>query len=184
MHIDTNELIWLFPIAFMLHDFEELILFEPWLKKNASNIMGRFQGKVPPYIEKQLNTLLNKSTTQFALTIFLIFMLTCLSSILAAEFGIFSIFLFASSLFFMHSFMHIGQAVVMRKYIPAMLTSIFIAIPYGWVLFPRLLAAGIIDIPGLLVYFFSATILAIPFILGMYGVSEYLYRYMIHLLVR
>jgi len=30
-----STLIWLFPIAFILHDFEELMLFEPWFKKKC-----------------------------------------------------------------------------------------------------------------------------------------------------
>ncbi len=36
-----HTLIWLFPIAFMFHDFEEIILGEPWLRKNAGEIKHR-----------------------------------------------------------------------------------------------------------------------------------------------
>jgi|GEM_PF-6596281 hypothetical protein len=40
MSISTNTLIWLFPIAFIFHDLEELVFLQPWLKKNAEDIRG------------------------------------------------------------------------------------------------------------------------------------------------
>ncbi len=43
MSLDTQTLIWLFPIAFIFHDFEELILGEPWLRKNAGDIKERIK---------------------------------------------------------------------------------------------------------------------------------------------
>ena len=60
MSLDIYKLIWLFPIAFILHDFEELILFEPWWKKNASVIMDRIKNRVPVFLEKQLEIVLSK----------------------------------------------------------------------------------------------------------------------------
>jgi hypothetical protein len=183
MLFDTDKLIWLFPIAFILHDFEELILFEPWLKKNASVIMGRVKNRIPAFLEKQLDAITNKTTPQFALPICLIFVLTCISSLLAAEFGKYSFFLLASSLFFLHGFMHLGQAILLRKYVPALITSLFVAIPYGVVLFWRLIVTGIVDIPRLLIYFLMAIVLAVPFIIGMHIAGETLYKRVIHFLV-
>jgi Protein of unknown function with HXXEE motif len=183
MIFDTYRLIWLFPIVFILHDFEELLLFEPWLKKNASFILDRIKNKVSAFLEGQLNTVLKKSTTQFALPISLIFILTCISSLLAAEYGKYSFFLIASSLFFLHGFMHIGQAIFLRRYVPAVITTVFIIIPYGVVLFWSLIVSGIIGIPSLLIIFLVAAVIAIPFILLMHIVGEYLYKRVIDLLV-
>jgi hypothetical protein len=183
MSFDLSKLIWLLPIAFILHDFEELVLFEPWLKKNANVVLSRVKNKVPALLEKQLSVILDKTTAQFAFPIFLIFILTCIASLLAAEFGSYPFFLIASSLFFLHGFMHVGQAILLRKYIPALITSIFIAIPYGVVLFWRLIITGIVGIPALLIYFLVAIVLAIPFILGMHIVGEYLYKKVVNVLV-
>jgi len=83
MSIDTTTLIWLFPIAFMFHDFEELILFEPWLKKNARDIEARLKPRVPAFIARQISTILVKSTTEFAIPVSLIFAMTGLASFLA-----------------------------------------------------------------------------------------------------
>ena len=183
MTFDINVLIWLFPIAFILHDFEELILFEPWLKKNASVIMGRVKNKVPPFLEKQLNTIVNKTTPQFAFPICLIFILTAVSSILAAGFGKYAFFLLASSLFFLHGFLHIGQAILLRRYIPALITSVLIVIPYGMVLFWRLLVTEFVTIPELAVYFMAAIVLTVPFIIGMHIAGEYAYKKVIDILI-
>ena len=183
MNFDIYKLIWLFPIAFILHDFEELILFEPWLKKNADFIMDRVKGRVPAFAEKQINAITQKTTTQFALPILLIFTLTWVSSLLAAEYGSYSFFLAASSLFFLHGFMHIGQALLLRKYIPAVITSVLVVIPYGMVLFWNLLNTGIINVPELLVFFLIAIVIGIPFILLMHVVGEYIYQKAVHLLV-
>lgn len=35
-------LIALLPILFMVHDFEEIIMFEPWLAKNRAELKRRF----------------------------------------------------------------------------------------------------------------------------------------------
>lgn len=180
---DINTLIWLFPIAFILHDFEELILFEPWLKKNAPDIMARVKNKVPAFMEKQLGVIVNKTTSQFALPICLIFILTVFSSFLAVELGKFTFFLLASSLFFLHGFMHVGQALFLRRYIPALITSVLVVIPYGAVLFWRLIVVQIVTFPELLVCFLFAIVLAVPFIIGMHIVGEFIYKRAIKILV-
>ncbi len=183
MIIDVNILIWLFPFAFMLHDFEELILFEPWLKKNESIIIGRVKNKVPAFFEKQFNSVLGKTTPQFAFPICLIFILTFISSLLAAGFGKYAFFLLASSLFFLHGFLHVGQAILLQRYIPALITSVLIVIPYGLVLFWRLIVTGIVTFPELVVYFLVSIGLGVPFIIGTHMAGEYAYKKVIDILV-
>ena len=184
MSIDTTTLIWLFPIAFMFHDFEELILFEPWLKKNARDIEARLKPRVPAFIARQISTILVKSTTEFAIPVSLIFAMTGLASFLAVVYGQYGFFLIASGSFFLHGFMHLGQAVLLRRYIPAVITSAFIVIPYGLILFRRLLEDGLLDGASLLVNFALAVVLTIPFILIMHVVGDVVYKTAIKLLVR
>jgi hypothetical protein len=174
MPFNTLTLIWLFPLAFSLHDLEELLFFEPWLIKNAGLIMERVRGRLPAFLERQLETVLHKSTAQFAIPIGLNCILACLSSFLAVQFGKYVLFLMASSLFFVHGFMHIGQAILLRKYIPALVTSILIVLPYGIILFPNLLASRITTLSGLLVYCAIGIIIAVPFILLIHAIGEIL----------
>jgi hypothetical protein len=178
MAFDTFTLIWLFPLAFLLHDLEELLFFEPWVKKNAGAIMGKVRGRLPGFLEKQLEAILHKSTAQFAFPIVLIFLLTCLAAFLAARYGQYPLFLMAGSLFFVHGFMHIGQAIIMKKYIPALITSLVIVIPYGMVLFWNLLESKITTLSALLAYCIIGAAIAIPFILGMHAIGESLHKYL------
>jgi len=62
MVFDTFFLIRLFPLAFILHDLEELLFFEPWLKKNAGLILERVGHRFPVFLVKQLETVLHKTT--------------------------------------------------------------------------------------------------------------------------
>jgi len=183
MSLDAYKLVWLFPIAFILHDFEELLLFEPWLKKNAQAIKSRIKGRVPAFIERQFDAILGKSTLEFAFPICLNFLLACISAFLAAGFGSYSMFLIASSLFFLHGFMHVGQAMLLRRYVPALITSLLVAIPYGTFLFRSLIAAGTLAVPVLALYFLAAIVLAVPFILGIHLLGELVYKQVMKLFV-
>ena len=183
MSLDLYKLIWLFPIAFILHDFEELLLFEPWLKKNAGAIKSRVKDRVPAFFERQLDVILGKSTLEFAFPICLNFLLACISALLAGEFGNYSLFLVASSLFFLHGFMHVGQAVLLRRYVPALITSLLVAIPYGALLFRSLIAAGMLAVSTLSLYFLAALVLAVPFILGIHSLGGYIYKQVMKLFV-
>jgi hypothetical protein len=183
MSIDLAKLIWWFPIVFILHDFEELLLFEPWLKKNGADILARVKDKVPAFVERQLETILQKTTIQFAFPICMIFLLTCIASLLAAEFGQYPFFIAVSGLFFLHGFMHLGQAILLRRYVPAIITSALVILPYGALLFWKMWAAGMINFPSLLIYFGMGFILAIPFILGMHIFGEFVYKKALNLLV-
>ncbi len=49
-----------------------------------------------------------------------------------------TLFFVASSLFFLHGFMHIGQVIILRKYEPALITFVLVVIPYGIILFKSL----------------------------------------------
>lgn len=174
--MSISTLIWLFPVAFMLHDFEEVILFEPWLKVHAPEIKSRLQGRLPAFMTKQIDVILAKTTPEFALPVCLIFLLTAVSSFVAVEYGRYGFFLAASAAYFLHGFMHIGQAVALRRYVPSLLTSIVVVIPYGCVLYARLLGAGIVTWPGLLLYGLLGLVAIVPLILLMHRLGDRLFH--------
>lgn len=39
--LNVQKLIWLFPIIFIIHDFEEIILIEKWLHHNCHKLYER-----------------------------------------------------------------------------------------------------------------------------------------------
>ncbi len=106
MTSETNFLIALFPVAFMIHEFEEIIMLKPWLTKNREVLQERF-----PEIAKFLEEygLFELSTSAFAASFnwwFAVFMA-----------------------YFVHLFIHLIQWVVYKKYIPVVLTTI-LTMPY------------------------------------------------------
>ncbi len=183
MSLTTQTLIWLFPIAFMFHDFEEVILREPWLKKNAGDVLARLPRGVPAFLRKQIRAVFAETAGEFAFPVGLAFALASFSAFLALEYGQYAFFLLASGGFFLHGFMHVGQALLLRRYVPAVITSLVIAIPYGLLLFPRLIQQGVVSLPGLLVYFLVAIVLVGPFIFVVHFVGAFLYKSAIRLLI-
>jgi Protein of unknown function with HXXEE motif len=134
MSVDAHTLIWLFPIVFMMHDFEEIILGEPWLRKNAGDVRALAEKRVPALLARQIGPVLDKTAAELSFPISLIFGLTVLASFLAAAHGAYGFFLLASGAFFLHGFMHLGQALALRRYVPAVLTSAVFVLPYGLLL--------------------------------------------------
>ena len=51
-------LICLFPVVFMLHDFEEIVMQQRWMERNADELSRRF-----PVLRKQIMQLRELSTT-------------------------------------------------------------------------------------------------------------------------
>lgn len=172
MPLSTPTLLWLFPITFMLHDFEELIGFEPWLKLNGDEIKARLEGHLPGFAMRQVKIILGKTTTEFAVPVLLIFLLTVISTFLAAEYHSYGFFLAASACFVLHGLMHIGQAIALRRYIPALGTSLLIVLPYGVLLYERLFSEGIARWPGILLYALTGLIAILPLILAMHWLGE------------
>jgi hypothetical protein len=183
MPIDTRTLLWLFPIVFMFHDFEEIILGEPWLRKHGGKIKEQVERRVPAAISRQIGAVLEKSAAELSLPVSLIFCLTFLAAFVAVEYGQYGFFVMASVVFFLHGFMHIGQAILFRGYIPAVISSVVFVIPYGLMLFPRLLSEGIVDVTGLAVSAVVAIVLTIPFILVMHKAGDYLNKLAVRILV-
>lgn len=115
-----NEYIWLFPVIFMFHEMEEICGFGIWLNKNMSMLEKRF-----PSIAKEYSDYSNEG---FAVAVFeeLILLLTiCIISICT---DFYCLWLGGLIAFTFHLVVHIIQSVVIRKYIPALVTSI-LALP-------------------------------------------------------
>jgi len=87
------------PIIFMLHDFEEIIMMKPWMKKNEEYICVRF----PKLGPKLVSHLKDTSTEGFALCVAILFFMlgaVTLASLWEESYmlwmGIFMVFLFIS----------------------------------------------------------------------------------------
>ena len=115
-----NQYLWLFPILFVFHDFEEIIGCRLFVAKNGAAITQRF-----PKIAFIFN---NFSTEGFALAVaeeLVLLLIICgLTFTGIRAFNL--IWLGTFIAFTLHLVVHIGQAIVIRKYIPALATSILL----------------------------------------------------------
>lgn len=117
--------VWLLPIVFMIHDFEEIIFFKPWVNKNSPYLKKRF-----PFLVKRLLPRMEAlSVAAFSVAVFEEFVLLSIITFAAFYFDYYSIWLAVFMAFFIHLFIHIIQWMVLKRYIPAIATAI-LALPY------------------------------------------------------
>lgn len=113
-------IVWLLPIVFMFHDFEEIIFFKSWLNKNKKHISTKH-----PIIAKRFLPHFEKlSTSQFTIIVaeeFIILSVVTIFSIILDKYQLwFGLFIGFS----IHLIVHIIQWVIYKNYIPAIVTSI------------------------------------------------------------
>ena len=122
--------IWLLPVIFMFHDMEEIIGISGWIRKNYSRIVDRF-----PAAERILSTYKEITTAGMAVAVYeelLVLLIICLLTDLT-EIPILPGIWFGVLLgFTLHRFIHIAQAMQIRSYIPALITSILSIPPSIW----------------------------------------------------
>lgn len=118
MKIET--ILYLLPLVFMLHDFEEIVMMKTWLARNAAELQRRF----PRLADKLLPHFSGLSTSAFALAVAEEFVLISAFSVAAVEFQWFAWWVGLLLAFFLHLLVHMGQFLVYGKYIPAAVTSL------------------------------------------------------------
>ena len=118
--MDIHMIIWLFPIIFMFHDFEEILMIEPWLIKNKERGNVMFQ-KIS---ERLLSYTDSLTTASLSLGVAGMFILICVITITAhltewyyLWFGVFFAFTF-------HLLIHCVPSFIFKSYVPAIITSV------------------------------------------------------------
>lgn len=121
-----NEFVWIFPILFIFHDMEEIIGFGLWLTKNRDFLDSKYP--------KISNTYKPYSTEGMAAAVMEELVLCLIICIISRFTGFYGLWLGAFVAYKVHLVIHIGQSVVIQKYIPALITSL-ICLPVSiWVI--------------------------------------------------
>ena len=111
--------LWISPLLFIFHDMEEIIGLVPWIHLNETLLAQKASAILK--IHKGI------TTEGFALAVFEEFILV-LSITLFAYFTqsrtLELVWLGGFVAFALHLLLHIGQSILLRKYIPALITSI------------------------------------------------------------
>jgi Protein of unknown function with HXXEE motif len=171
--------IWLFPVAYMLHDLEEIVVWEAWMTKNSGALLAR----LPQMMARRIRPVIQTGTPQISLAIFFLFVLIVASSAAAFWGGIFQPLVFFGTLFFVHGVGHVAQTLVLKKYTPGVITAVLIVLPFGALFFPPLMAADLADWPVLIGYGAVGILVMMPLILAAQWLAGVLYPRLERLLV-
>lgn len=127
-----NFIVWMFPVIFMLHDFEEIIMAEVWGNRYKKEIDTLWPKRQP----FGLSYLHYFQTPTFSIAVEVEFLMFSLISFLSVVFQ--SYFLWYSA-FLGHTihlvFVHILICNQFKHYVPGVITSIIFLLPSIWFLF-------------------------------------------------
>jgi hypothetical protein len=130
-----NDLLYWFILVFMLHEFEEIIFLPGWSRKNKHLLSSRFP-KPSKYILHKIGDI---STSAFVLAVFEQYIIVLLITISAIYFDFYNLWTGMFMAFFVHLIMHVIQWLIVRKYVPFIVTTI-LCLPYCMYVFQTLLA--------------------------------------------
>ncbi|WP_026881695.1 HXXEE domain-containing protein [Clostridium akagii] len=107
--------IWLFPILFMIHDFEEIFMVNAWQQKNKHYIESR-KDKYIPYNFKA-------STAAFSIGVDIEFALISIVTIISYLLNSYVIWFGLFIAFVVHLFLHIIMCINFKGYVPGVITG-------------------------------------------------------------
>ncbi|WP_458411543.1 HXXEE domain-containing protein [Schinkia sp. CFF1] len=128
--LDLKTLIWLFPIIFIFHDLEEIIIIESSMNANKNNYPKTKFVKLTFRMREKLGS----TAAQLAVSAAWILLFISFTALMTAHYsfngGNFLLFTAILNLFVLQAFMHVIQSIMFRGYTPGILTSLFLLIPY------------------------------------------------------
>ena len=147
--------VWLGPVAFLVHDAEEVLAFEPWVRAHRAALPA----VVRPLLE-------SVSTRQFGAAVLALFAGYLVVSALAVP----ALragrrpwpFLVVTGVFVGNGLTHLLQAVALGGYTPGVVTAAAVNLPYGWAAGRALLADAAVSRRVLLVLVALGAVLQVP----------------------
>lgn len=136
LHIDMVSLLWLLPVCFMFHDFEEILTVEAWGNKYGT----RVEAAIPRRMRRMYNSSMRMTTRDFAMDVLFVYILIVTVTCIAVFFSFYWLYLSVTAVFLLHVFTHLGQSIFLKMYTPGVLTALFVAFPYSLYAFYRLLS--------------------------------------------
>ncbi|MGP1466186.1 MAG: HXXEE domain-containing protein [Porphyromonadaceae bacterium] len=121
-----NLIMLLLPFVFMIHEYEEIIMFRHWIDRNREELRKRFP-KIESFFTRR--GLFNYSTSTFAIGTVHEFILISVVSFCSVWTVEYQWWFAALTGYSVHLLIHILQWIVYRKYVPVIITS-FLTLPY------------------------------------------------------
>ena len=117
---DIKVIIWLFPILFIFHDFEEIIFMKSWVSKNRHYLCERF----PKLSKRLLPHFDNITTSSFALGVAEEFILITVITVVSYMTNWYILWVGSFIAFTLHLVIHCFQTLIVRRYVPSIITSV------------------------------------------------------------
>lgn len=118
--MSNASLLWLFMVFFMLHEFEEMIYLNAFVKSNRKEIARRIPARFHPL----LRTVTSKSNEQFVFSVLEESMLLAGMIILCEGLSLYSLFSAVAIVYMLHVVVHIVQAIYLKRYVPAVASGL------------------------------------------------------------
>ncbi|AOT71914.1 HXXEE domain-containing protein [Geosporobacter ferrireducens] len=125
-------IVWMLPVIFMIHDFEEIIMAEVWGKRYRQEINTVWPKKQP----FGLNYIHNCQTPTFSIGVGVEFLLFSLISLFSVIFQSYFLWYGAFLGLILHMvFIHMVMCVWFKNYVPGVITSVIFLLPSIWFLY-------------------------------------------------
>lgn len=145
--------LWLFPIIFIFHNLEEIIGMKIWLDKNQVFLQKRF-----PKVAKMFQDFSTEGLALATLEEFILCVLLCGAVAISHHFIFWGIWLGAFIGCALHFLGHILQFFILKKYIPAVATSV-ICLPISIFIIVKVYTTLVFDIWEVFSYLFLGFLL-------------------------
>lgn len=157
-----GRLVWLLPLAFVVHDSEELLTMPGWMAAHPGLIEGLLQ-KLGVTAPVGLGT--GAIATALLVLLLLFVAVTAAASSPALRGAAIYPYCVILGGFLVHGFGHLGQAVLLGSYVPGLVTALLVVIPASLFLFACLLASRTIGKKQAAALTFGGAVLFLPGIL-------------------
>ena len=147
--IDFKTIVWLLPIVFMFHDFEEILFSKSWIAKNKETLSQKF----PKLSKRFLARFENLSVQAFSLAVAEEFVLLSVVTFLSVTLESYLFWLGIFMGFFVHLLVHLAQWIIFRKYIPAIYTTI-ISLAYCFFSLNFILKNNLFEVKEIIIWTF------------------------------
>ena len=121
-----NLIMMLLPFVFMVHEYEEIIMFRRWIDRNREELRKLFP-KIESFFTRR--GVFDYSTSIFAIGTAHEFILISVVSFCSVWTGEYQWWFAALAGYSVHLLIHIVQWIVYRKYVPVIITSL-LTLPY------------------------------------------------------
>ena len=141
--IDLNVLIWLLPIAFFIHDGEEVLTVQRWVQRNTSKVSAAFQNRL---LSREKSITLQFLTAVLVIGVFISFTTVFTVVDFGNHGGLNLLFIGIVVVMLLDGIKHLGNTIILKQYTPGVVMALLAEIPYSAYALYRFHDAGLLEL--------------------------------------